>query len=216
MTKENSNTETEKKNPSLRKRLWGLFTIIFLGALGSGLWENFLSPFLLWLFKIGSDLTRKTSTSFIDSVYQDVSNGFHEESSVILYITFWTIIACCYITMFLTSRKIASVQEKTPQKISIFIKTSHQIIIRNRFYSFSIIVIFAVIVSLFYISRTVYVNTTITKTLSNIEIISKVIDEREYRKFKSDFYSITCEKDYLKLKEDIFEIGKQNNLKLKD
>ena len=200
----------KKTLSSYLKWLGGIIGVIFLGALGSGLWEKFLSPALLWLFEKVSSLSRHISSSFMDSVYQEISNGFHEFYSVQTYTFIFIIIATGYVALLFLYIKIQkkkkeqpTTKQTSPKKLKMYKIT------------FWVCFIVGIVLSTLNISEATYVNITTTKTLSNIEIISPAIEEKEYRKLKSEFHSMTSEKDYLELQKKIIEIAEKNNLRLK-
>ena len=72
----------KKTLSSYLKWLGGIIGVIFLGALGSGLWESVISPFISWLSKKAFYFSKLISSNFTDSVYQSVSNGFYKSPSL--------------------------------------------------------------------------------------------------------------------------------------
>lgn len=200
----------KKTLSSYLKWLGGIIGAIFLGALGSGLWEKFLSPALLWLFEKVSSLSRHISSSFMDSVYQEISNGFHEFYSVQTYTFIFIIIATGYVALLFLYIKIQKKKKEQP-------KTKQTSPKKLKMYkiTFWVCFIVGIVLSTLNISEATYVNITTTKTLSNIEIISAVIEDKEYKMLKSEFHSMMSENDFLKLQEKIAEIAEKNNLRLK-
>lgn len=181
------------------KKLLYLAGAVFIGALGSGLWENVISPFLSWLSKNVFYFFRFISSSFTDSVYRNVSNGFYESSSTQIINTFLIV----FLTIFYL---LIALYPIIPKKIKLEKKKA---II---FWAFIVV---GVSSSLFGILMNIYISETVTKTLSNIEIISPAIEEKEYRMLKSEFHSMTGEKDFLELQKKITEIAEKNNFRLK-
>ena len=97
-----NNTPKEEADKTKTQRFnlkwsWGIIGGIFLGALGSGLWEKILSPTLLWLFEKASYLLNSISSNYMDSIYNEASNGFHEYYSFHEYLGFWEIVIFFYI-----------------------------------------------------------------------------------------------------------------------
>lgn len=206
-----NNTPKEEADKTKTQRFnlkwsWGIIGGIFLGALGSGLWEKILSPTLLWLFEKASYLLNSISSNYMDSIYNEASNGFHEYYSFHEYLGFWEIVIFFYIYLLYILTKSNT---KTLSKI---VASINIIRLRKIFISLSI---FVIMLSVFNISRTIYINNIITKTLSNIEIVSAVIEDKEYKMLKSKFHSMMNENDYLQLQKKITEIAEKHNLRLK-
>lgn len=74
---------------------------------------------------------------------------------------------------------------------------------------------FLIFIMIFLYAQQSFVNTAITKALSNIEIVSPYISESEYRHLKSDFYSINNHEDYDLLINTLEEIADANSINLK-
>lgn len=53
-------------------------------------------------------------------------------------------------------------------------------------------------------------------TLNNIEIVSPYISDQEYKKLKSNFYSMTSKNDYTELCDSINQIAEVNGIELKN
>ena len=189
----------KKTLSSYLKWLGGIIGVIFLGALGSGLWESVISPFISWLSKKAFHFSKLISSNFTDSVYQSVSNGFYKSPSLQIdnFLSIVLIIVFAYlIKLYVNLQKPPKLKKRWPFIFwtSIFIGLTS---------------------SVFSILKTTFITETTAKTLSNIEIISPAIEEKEYRKLKSEFHSMTSEKDYLELQKKIIEIAEKNNLRLK-
>jgi hypothetical protein len=58
----------------------GVLTI-FLGAIGSGLWERFLAPMGDWGFRQIITGSGRLSGAYLDHLYSEVGSGFHEHAS---------------------------------------------------------------------------------------------------------------------------------------
>ena len=189
----------KKTLSSYLKWLGGIIGVIFLGALGSGLWESVISPFISWLSKKAFHFSKLISSNFTDSVYQSVSNGFYKSPSLQIdnFLSIVLIIVFAYlIKLYVNLQK----PPKLKKRWAFIFWTS---------------IFIGLTSSVFSILKTTFITETTAKTLSNIEIISPAIEEKEYRKLKSEFHSMTSEKDYLELQKKIIEIAEKNNLRLK-
>ncbi len=70
------------------KMLLGVLGTIFLGAIGSGLWERFLSKFMDSLIDLSVEFVNLIFKSYKDRIYETASLGFHDIYSLQLYIIF--------------------------------------------------------------------------------------------------------------------------------
>lgn len=224
-----ANPDGEKTSGSkypFKKKIINILGLLFLGPIGGALWEKGLTPLFLELFEIVSDFFKYFTSTFIDSVYQEVSNGFHESYSLLVYTVVWMLIAFLYFVLLLNEMKRDQITEESFPIIvdahssdddiqqTLLLKLNR----KKRLFRRCMIVATIVVtfISIFVISRGTYINSTTTRTLSNIEIVSAVIDDNEYRKLRSDFYSMNSEKDFLKLQSRLQEISEKNNIKLKE
>jgi len=80
--------------------------VIFLGAIGSGLWERFLSPVIDKLIEVTINGMSCIVSSYRDSIYVTAAEGFHESSAVSLYTVALAILPFLYLTMLLFHRQV--------------------------------------------------------------------------------------------------------------
>lgn len=109
-----------------------------------------------------------------------------------------------------SSIKIKTLSEKIYEEACVLRKNFKKITTIFTIYGF-----FVSFFSLFIYGKQVFINSSITKTLSNIEIVSPYISETEYKSLKSDFYSIEDKKDYDLLNKNIAKIASDNSITLK-
>lgn len=211
--------------------------VIILGALGSALWETCLSPLAQSMFLHASSIISLVSLGFIDDLYREVSKGFHEKSSILLFCTYWGAVMGIYISMWIIRGSIKK-EYKVIKKKHEIIKTNgdnddnltilykdnkafrkKKLSIIKKIFSqkfvTSIITILVILYGIITVGKESFINTTITNTLGNIEIVSPYIEDKEYKQLKSNFYSMQNQQDYLKLIEKIENIAQLNEVELK-
>jgi hypothetical protein len=170
------------------KGLGFVFSAIILGAIGSGVWSEFISP----IWNIFVDITVRIfsflSESFKDSVYSNASKGFHEEFSLVLFSVVVGFISGLAFTALLS--RISSLFKKTGGKIDNFMFSKKLLIIL----SFFVLVFF--IMTSFYLFRASYVNKITTSSLNSIDIISPYVGIQKTLELRSKFHKIKNSADY--------------------
>lgn len=76
----------------------GIIGAIFIGAIGSGIWEVALGPALSFLSDSTIGFLSLVFSSLEDSIYESIAKGYTEESSymsvvliLLIYFSFWVI-----------------------------------------------------------------------------------------------------------------------------
>ncbi|MCH8011512.1 MAG: hypothetical protein IIA61_06130 [Candidatus Marinimicrobia bacterium] len=76
------------KNNKIYKIIVGTSGVIFLGALGSGLWEEFLKPLFHTIISLEVKISSKISGGYLDSLYEYVGNGDKSTFSIVPFCWF--------------------------------------------------------------------------------------------------------------------------------
>lgn len=192
------------KNPFL--------STLFVGILATALWENFISPFCTYIYIHISSLFETFMTSFSNSTYRSIANGFNDSNSVYVIL----IILSSYLGL-VTSFIIFPIFSK--HQTNIIHKAENQTSKTKKFFSSKIIVIllFSIFVFcyLYIIGNIIFVTNCKTNSLCNLEIISPYISDEEYKQLKSTFYCIETKDDYINFTIAIDELGEKYSLNLK-
>jgi len=80
-------TEPQAKRSLLKVALAGLGTI-FLGAVGSGLWDLFLGSIVRWMFEMLATALGKLSATYLDNLHSDIGKGLRDETSFLPFMAF--------------------------------------------------------------------------------------------------------------------------------
>lgn len=106
---------------NIKKVVLGLAGALLMGGLGNGVWEYVLEPMLAWSLHGILNIATLGVQSFKDALYQEIAKGFHEESSLVLAITFNYLIAGAVIFALLQmkqrAKKILSEIEETNNEL---------------------------------------------------------------------------------------------------
>ena len=176
---------------------WLIGTLI-IGGLGNGVWEKFLSPFLIFLSEKIINLLSNLSTTYSDALYTSISSSlfFNTNSRLysaqIIFIALIIIIAHFYVFKFLPDKKIPKVD----------------------FVLFFILILILFFASTFNFSRLSFINNASTNSHMNLEIIRPYIGEQKYLELRSYFFRIKTKKDFDNFEEKIITISNEKNLKL--
>lgn len=212
------NNQSEKINNWIKISL-GIIGTITLGAIGSGIWERFLSPLTDGTFSYVGQIIGNFSDTFKDEIYSDVGKG-----STMALGKFSVLIYAFYLLMILVSpflylilfglifsklRNRINPKSKKPKKINFFKKLTNewigehlplQLRLSNlkkiKTITFIILIPVCFWMFKFGLTKTVkeaYGFDVVVYIESSLDIIAPYIDEKELKILKSEFRQI---KDY--------------------
>lgn len=168
------------------KRLAYILGIVFLGAIGSGLWSEFMSPIWASLSEVTIRSFASLSETFKNSIYSEAAKGFYEKPSLMLFamVAGFFSGAAFYFVCFGFSplqRVIGS-----NAKLLLF-----------RFRRLIASVFLVMIVMLLFMSfHLAYVNGVAVFAINSIEIISPFIGGQRTLELRSQFAAIKTHEDY--------------------
>ena len=221
-----------------RKIAGTVIITIFLGAIGSGVWQYVLDPMFSSSKNIILDIATLGVTSFKDNLYQEVAKGYHESASYAVYFKIVTIIAIALLLTGLTIKwktreaykktndlleeldKITNNEEdkkdeinhqELRQKIEDLQNKNLKKITRSSqiLFGFMILLIVAEFIT---VNREKYINSAITNYKQISRIITPYITEKEIKEYESKFSQIQNDKDYKQIIEDMQIIVKKHDL----
>lgn len=217
----------------------GFTAAIFIGAIGSGVWEYVLEPSL----KSSSNFILRLATlgieSFKDDLYKEISNGFHERSSLSLLSSFSAIyIGLTLFTAFLATFKahgireeeqkvlcrIEKLKESTEKKVEDLQLEGRLVALEKRVMSSSskklvfygyILCLTAVILSIgkaVTLTKDVYVNDAVTHYEKLFNATRPYLETNEAILIKSEFAQIRKRSDYVKIIKKLEKTAINNDL----
>jgi len=194
------------KNKNILKVVGGFIGLIFIGAVGSGVWEKLLSP--LWSYLIDKTIRFLSSifSSFKDLIYFKASQGFHEEYSLVLLELFLGLMCGIFTSVLITRYMIRN--DKVRDGITSLMLSSKEFIL------FNFLVLALLVTTLFIVIKEEYTNKITMKSINSIEIISPFIDIKTSQLLKSEFLSIKKAEDYNNFYKKMMELATKNNLDL--
>ena len=191
----------------LLKVVLGVLATIVLGAIGSGLWERMLGPFLDWLTRATIGLYASIVGTYRDSIYESAAKGFHEQHSLA---TYTMIIGMLPFIYYLLLRRHPTVTRNPDDPMRVFMRS------RKGYW-----VILALTIAVFFATsfsslRIRHINETITFSLASTEIVRPLIGEQKYIDLRSRYFSMRSSKDFRAIYDELVKAAKEGHLKLPD
>lgn len=180
---------------------------IATGLLASALWEKAISPILDATYLVFLDIAKVFSDTIATSTYRQISLGFRESYSFTSIIMFMAIIL--YLLWFLIL-SFLSLRSKLLKNESGNQKSKEKKL--PKVWPITTVSLIMTLLSIYVISREVYIHNCISRTTANIEIVSPYISDYEYKMLNSRFHSLSSEEDYSSLTQDIKDIANQYGL----
>lgn len=186
----------------------GILGTIFLGAIGSGLWERFLSKIIDSLVSLSVEFLNSIFKSYKDGIYETASVGFHETYSMQLFLLFFLLMPLAYIKLLKRHPENNKDKGDFDKKVGSFLRG------KNGYVLLQILTISVMISCLFIVSGISYTNRIITYSIRSIDIVKPYISDAEYDKLISDYYQVRNTDDYSKFSVNIQKIAEEHALRL--
>ena len=182
---------------SIAKYTGGAVITIFLGALGSGLWEKLIYPLISYTFMLTNTLISSIYSGYYDSVYKTASAGFNDAymvkiASLILIISGITL-------MFRMSSVAILIMKHGLMKLQMFL-----------------LGVFIFTLGYFMLARADSVQIVESYSHMSMEILRPYIEEREYRLLKSQYYRVSNENDFLSFNKQLVTSSEKYKIDLPD
>lgn len=166
---------------------------LFLGALGSGLWEKLLSPFASWASTSIVDAISHFSESYQDSIYEMAARkGPSSEATVgfavVAVVTLWILTVIFIVTPYTRN------SYKSAMDIADRSKPARMVLNLNGLF------LVAVLATMFFqMVKLGAVMGVQHRSLNSLEILRPSIGETSYIQLRADFYSMKKKRDYASL-----------------
>lgn len=195
------------------KVVLGVIGAIFLGAIGSGVWENLLSPLMGVCTELAINIITLGKESFLNSIYEDIAKGFSERYSIELYYTVWFLVFSFFLGYFRADKfslkkKAKNLSDDEKEKYANRDKK-----FTNYLLFFLVLILFSLIIQG---SVDRYKNRAIIYIEQSIRICSPYLSQKEINHLFSQFASIKTKEDYIALDENLRDIAGKNDKELPD
>lgn len=179
---------------------------IFLGAIGSGLWEWMLKPFLMGASDFGLNVATLGMRTFKDSLYKEIARGLHEESSLRVYTAVFALLPCFILgvlTGALHARKKAAAGLETTRYDRVMEKLSRPMLV---------LLVFVLVFSVVQANQHAYVNRAVTHFHQLLSIAGPHLSEEDRTQYKSRFAQISSSDDYATLTAALEDLCRAKSL----
>ena len=167
----------------------GLLVVVFLGALGSGLWLHALEPFVRFILRLAS---LGFDTYKVD-VYKEIARGLHEYASYALFGTVTAIwvglqlgLLLALFTLMWSKAKMREREER--------IRSAKKWV-----YAYGLLFVFLSTAQLIAVARHTYINSAVTHFRQVLRIASPYLDESEQAVILSQFAQVKSKEDYVRI-----------------
>lgn len=206
-----------KENKIVRSAL-ALVGTLFIGAIGSGIWELFLKGFFLWLGNSVLSLIASVWIGYIDILHREI--GKLEEDILVLplYSVFVVIyISAPWIAVIKLSKEISAVKINSNDQYKRHISEiniSNRIKKIKRTVNFLLIPMSALMTAIMIISlwQTVYTRSVCSWSKQSLEIIAPYVSEREMIVYKSQLRQVNGAEKFYKIYDSIIDVANKNNI----
>ena len=209
-----------------KKMSWvlGIIGTVFLGALGSGLWNLFLEPVSLGLGRSLFSIATLGLNSLRNSVYEDIAKGLHEEPSLMLFSAFLILpffVLSSY-RGYLSGRKaakietdalVAEIEKQISDVDERSIETQKRLEeernkARQKANKVAVLALIMLAVFCFFQMVTVrYTNSAITHFRQCLAITEPVLGEETAKDVTSRFARIKSKDDYVAVLQELYRIA---------
>ena len=171
----------------------GIATIL-LGALGSGLWSEFLSPLYDSFITASANGLNYIYSGYLDSIYVRAAKGIGEFYPMKIATLFFSL-SLFVVVFYILSKQFILLSDNRVKHISIIL----------------IIIAILLIAPQPWIQ---YSDNARTYALQSIEILRPYVGDEEYHKLRSNFFSMKNTNDFIDLYNSINNLSEKHELSL--
>ena len=189
------------------KVVLGVFATIVLGAIGSGLWERMLGPFLDWLTRVTVGIYASVVGTYRDSIYESAAKGLHEEHSLVVHTMIIGLLPLLYYYLL---RRHPTEHHDPNEPVRVFIRS------RKGYWLLLFLTVAITFGTSFASLRFRHINETITFSLASFEIVRPFVGESKYIDLRSRYYAMRTAKEFQAIYAEITAAAKEHGRQLPD
>ena len=199
------------KAKKLLSWIGGVLGVIILGAIGSGVWSEILSPTLSWFLDIVIRSLGMASVRFKDVIYKEAAQGFHK--SIVLMTYPYMVIVVFFAYIWLVEWSI-SIRKLRPGLTTKIISPTKPPTLRSELLKLHLLSISLLLVFTISWMRTSYASKVSIKSFNSLDIIAPFIEQKEYLSLKSNFLRIKNAEDYEDFHRKMVELSNKHEIEL--
>ncbi|MFA4919633.1 MAG: hypothetical protein WC581_10330 [Thermodesulfovibrionales bacterium] len=202
---------------------------IFLGAIGSGLWERFLGPFSDRLILFIVDLFSSISNSYLNSLYRKIGYGNKEIFSYQVYsiimplysVTPWVLILCLLRTMKKLGSKLERKKEDKEEieNLDKFKKDSLEKLKRLKkivYFGLFPVLLLSSLITISQFMRNLFEYKAVVYVERSIEMVAPKISGQQYLELRALYRAVDTKEKFLLLQQELIKYSKANGVNLPD
>ena len=205
------------------KLLTGALVAVFLGAVGSGLWNLLLGPLVGWLSRASLSLTSSVFHGYVDVLYRDVSRNPSEQLAIlpfaaiaVVIITFpWAALVLLARESKRIEQELESVEQEAVDEPTTEARLPNPGRVRRRLMLLGVPM--ALVTTVLYsemLFRAAYSSRAAMFIERAVEIVSPYIDERERLELRAGFRGIESAADFYRLEDRLRSIAARHSIEL--
>lgn len=208
------------------KVLTGALFAVFLGAVGSGLWNLLLGPLVGWLSRASLSLTSSLFHGYVNVLYRNVSRNPSEGLTILPFaLIVAVIIVLPWVAIVLLAReltrieKLESAEQEAVDEPTTGARLQDPSRVRRRFVLLWVWVPMALLTTVLYsetLFKTVYSTRAAMFIERSVEIVSPYIDEHERLELRAQFRGIESAADFYRLEDRLRSIPARHSIELPD
>ena len=196
---------------------------VLLGAIGSGLWDRALGPFLDWLSTRSVSLMSSMFYGYLDSVYADVSRNPADYLTMFPFMFFvmliifapWIGIAILFRGYGKIQRELENIGNRSDQELTVEDLTKE--VQANRRSTLVRLIPLAILSTVLYsetLFSTLYTRKAALFVERSIEVVAPYVDERARLELRAQFRSVETASDFYELESRLRAIAREHSAKL--
>ena len=203
-----------------RKSLLGLAGAIFLGALGSGLWDVAVKPGAQWILRLTLSTVTLGSQTIRNQVYQHAAKGPHEAASsfvmivvatLLLATPFWMALRIYEERRFYRRTRLSDKEGEKGTLLQMEARLTKLFLTAYILFGITLVPTTGIFIQMLQIQEATKAYTFFSQSMT---ICRPYIDEQHYQLLLSQYAMIRTKDDYVRITDKLRGIASANHLTL--
>ncbi len=201
-----TNTVLKMNKNNIFEIIAGVMATILLGAIGSGLWEKLLSPFLDYTSEKVIEIASYISNGYLDRLYSNAPNISYNGK---IFLLFYLVLIFFFFSMFIFSLH----SKKENETIGLWIRI-YTVLYKGWF----AIILWGALLITCYIGSATTMTAIKIDVYSNesMEILRPFIGEKEYLILRSEYLRVDSKDSYILFNEKLKSFSSKYSIKINE
>jgi len=206
------------ESPRTTKLMVGIVVTIFLGAIGSGLWDRMLSHVFDWSLTLFLTVISRVFRSYVDYIHEDIGKGAHEIFSMLPFIALVVAIICFPWLLMLAGHRMKKRMESVHGAEEVSRSSSRQfnLLIRGK-YVYWVVYPMLIFITLAYSSmlfETAYLWRATNFVERSIDILAPNLTEHKVLELRAEYRSVNNAKKFYALEDSLVAISERDSIEI--